>query len=114
MRNPATLAAFRKYRRPLAVVTLTRNTTDPSKPRMDDTSLTMIPGGVVILPWKPTQSLGTPEGERAVITFNGYAGVAITLTAQQKLKDTDNNSEYMVDRADRYGDHYELLLTKSK
>lgn len=113
--NPATSPAMRHYRRPLALVSAAIDNSDPTKPRVGVVSLIEIPGGVAVLPWKPTQTLGSPEGERERGTFLGFAGVGVAIDADRTLRDMSASLpivEYAVDRADRYEHHYELVLTR--
>lgn len=71
--------------------------------------LVEIPGGMSVMPYNPTYSTITPEGEAGEITYIGFAYKTLPLSITSQLQD-DGGKQYAVKYLKEWADYYELGL----
>lgn len=94
---------------------VTVTVTDPvtgRQTRHTEQTLDSIEGGVAVMPWNPTNSTITPEGETEDVTYIAFARKDTPLTQKDVLKDSVGSAgrTYQVKYLKEWADYYELGL----
>lgn len=74
-----------------------------------DNVLVEIPGGMAVMPYNPTFSVITPEGEAGEITWIAFAYKTLPLSITSNLQDAAGK-KYAVKVFKEWADYYELGL----
>ena len=112
MRSPGQSNVFRPYRHAMSIVTRTVGGT-ATKPTLGDGAQVPIVGGVLLQPYRPTDTVNVPEGESERNTFFGTAAKITPLNGSMELVDTGTSARYEIVAVEEWGDTYQMVLRRS-